>query len=197
MEVPDEMPTLATIDDKTKLEKSTFFSRAENGDKILLFTNAKKAILFRPSTGKIVDVTVINVTDGKQSTASAEEIQNTKTAEETSVQSKTSSEETLVTSSEEGVNASPKVALYNGSMKIGVTNTLEDKIIAQFPEVTIEKKEKAMKSDYSETEVIDLSGKNTDITAKLASFVGGKVITELPSAEANPGTDILIIVGQK
>jgi len=194
IELPDEIPTLATINDKAKLEKSAFFNKAENGDKVLLFTNAKKAILYRPSTGKIIDVTVINMTDSTQSTTSSADVQNTQGAEDISKESVPTEE---VATPPVETPASPKITLYNGSMKIGVTNGLEDEIIAKFPEVTIEKKEKAVRSDYTETEVIDLSGKNMDMVQKLAEFVGGKVVTELPAGEINPGTDILIIVGQK
>lgn len=52
-----ETPTLATITNKEKLGDQLFFARAENGDKILIYPLAKQAFLFRPSTGKIIEVT--------------------------------------------------------------------------------------------------------------------------------------------
>lgn len=58
MELPaDEKPTLATVTDKGKLKSQDFFENAKNGDKLLIFAKAKKAILFRPTTGKIIDFT--------------------------------------------------------------------------------------------------------------------------------------------
>ena len=51
-----EEPTLATVSDKEKLKDQPFFASAENGDKVLLFSQAQKIILFRPSSGKIVEV---------------------------------------------------------------------------------------------------------------------------------------------
>lgn len=48
--------TIATIKDKDKLEGQNFFRNSENGDKILIYANAKKAILYRPSENKIIEV---------------------------------------------------------------------------------------------------------------------------------------------
>lgn len=56
MDLPEgEEPTVATVTDKEKLKEQDFFKKAENGDKILIYTNARKAILFRPSTGRVVE----------------------------------------------------------------------------------------------------------------------------------------------
>ncbi len=57
MELPkNETPTVATVTDKSKLSNQTFFKQAENGDRILVYAGVHKAILFRPSSGKIIDV---------------------------------------------------------------------------------------------------------------------------------------------
>jgi len=53
---PSEEPTMATVTDVEKLKNQPFFSKAQNGDKVLIYTNSQKAILYRPSTGKIVDM---------------------------------------------------------------------------------------------------------------------------------------------
>lgn len=55
-----EDPTLATVTDVTKLQNQPFFSRAKNGDKVLIYTQAKKAILYDPNAKKIIDITPIN-----------------------------------------------------------------------------------------------------------------------------------------
>ncbi len=56
--LPDgETPTVATVTDASKLKsQQAFFARAEEGDKVLIYTSALKAIMYRPSTNKIVEV---------------------------------------------------------------------------------------------------------------------------------------------
>lgn len=56
MDLPkDEQPTLATVTDTNKLKNQAFFTKAINGDKLLIFTKAKKAILYRPSTERVIE----------------------------------------------------------------------------------------------------------------------------------------------
>lgn len=56
-----EDPTVATVTDITKLKDQPFFQKAKNGDKVLIYTNAKKAILYNPETHKVIDVAPLNI----------------------------------------------------------------------------------------------------------------------------------------
>lgn len=56
-----ETPSIATVSDKNKLQSQAFFKNAQNGDTLLIYTNAKKAILYRESTNKIVEVAPIAI----------------------------------------------------------------------------------------------------------------------------------------
>ena len=62
IEVPtDEVPTIATVIDADKVKNQPFFTKAVNGDKVLLYSKSGKAILYRPSTKKIIEVAPINI----------------------------------------------------------------------------------------------------------------------------------------
>lgn len=61
MELPDETPTVATVTDENKLSDQPFFSKAKNGDKILIFASAHRAILYRPADKKIIDVAPLTI----------------------------------------------------------------------------------------------------------------------------------------
>src|SRR3989344_3799196 len=56
-----EDPTVATVTDIEKLREQPFFQKAKKGDKVLIYTQAKKAILYDPQAKKIIDVAPINI----------------------------------------------------------------------------------------------------------------------------------------
>ena len=52
-----ETPTVAAVTNADQAKKqSAFFNNAQNGDKVLLYVKAGEAILYRPSTNKIIVV---------------------------------------------------------------------------------------------------------------------------------------------
>ena len=64
-----ETPTIATVSDLEKLKDQPFFVNAKNGDKVLIYTNAKKAILYDPVAHKIIEVAPINIGNTPQPSA--------------------------------------------------------------------------------------------------------------------------------
>lgn len=166
MFLPSEEPTIATVTDKEKLAKQPFFAQAENGDKVIIYTQAKKAILYRPTQKKIVDVAPL-ITDA---TAQPQTAPAAATTEKVSL------------------------TLLNGSAKPGVTNSIDDQLIKKYPNLTIAAKKAATKTDYAQTIVVDLTGKNTQLAAQIAADLGG-VVNALPESESKPTTELVVIVG--
>src|SRR5438105_13516756 len=56
-----ERPTVATVTDPDKLKDQAFFANAKKGYKVLIYTNAKKAILYNPFENRLVEVAPIGI----------------------------------------------------------------------------------------------------------------------------------------
>ena len=56
-----EAPTIATVSDPEKLKDQPFFAKAKRGDKVLIYTNSRKAILYDQENNRIVEVAPINI----------------------------------------------------------------------------------------------------------------------------------------
>jgi hypothetical protein len=57
----EETPTVATVSDAEKLKDQPFFRNAKNGDKVLIYTNARKAVLYDPVNNKVVEIAPVNI----------------------------------------------------------------------------------------------------------------------------------------
>lgn len=56
LELPQEAPTLLTIADKSKLTNETLASQVQDGDQLLVFNDAKKIVVYRPSLQKATNM---------------------------------------------------------------------------------------------------------------------------------------------
>lgn len=172
----DEAPNIATVVDKEKLKDQPFFKNTLNGDKILIYTKAKKAILYRPSSHKIIEFAPLAIGDGDQSTVLGSETENIAPTTPPTVES-------------------AKVVLLNGSTKAGLTNSVENKI-KETANTEILYKNNAAKNDYTSNLVIDLSGNHQEQAKQIAQIIGGEV-SEMVEGEAKPANaDILVIVSK-
>lgn len=79
MLLPDgELPTVATVTDPSALADQVFFANAQVGYKVLVYSLAKKAVLYDPVNHRIIEVGPISVSD-----APVDEGTTTDTKEET------------------------------------------------------------------------------------------------------------------
>src|SRR3989344_6249733 len=66
-----ETPTVATVADPEALKSQVFFAKAVKGDKVLIYTTAKKAILYSVGMNKILEVAPLNIGESAKSAAPA------------------------------------------------------------------------------------------------------------------------------
>jgi hypothetical protein len=76
MELPDGDPVIATVTDKDKLVDQPFFAKAENGDKVLIFSESSVAVIYRESDNKIINSGPIAITTD-ETTAETEQSDST------------------------------------------------------------------------------------------------------------------------
>ncbi|HXV26867.1 MAG TPA: hypothetical protein VD862_02510 [Candidatus Paceibacterota bacterium] len=61
----DEEPVIATVADPSQLADQPFFAKAKVGDKVLIYNNARKAVLYNPTEHRIVEVAPLNIGDAQ------------------------------------------------------------------------------------------------------------------------------------
>lgn len=162
-----ENPTITTITDVSQLQDQPFFKNAKNGDKVLIYINAQKAILYNPLTKKVTDIAFINI-----GTASAQE------------------------EPEEKKEPLPKIVLRNGTQTLGLTTKIESRLKKDGVKFETTQKENAQKQDYKKTVIVVVNESARDIAESMANILEATV-GALPKGEKEiEDADIVIILGK-
>lgn len=169
-----ETPTVATVSDKSKLANQSFFLKAENGDKVLIYNTAKKAYLYRPNTNKMIEVSSLSISPNTLGASDSASLpQEVKTTEQKA-----------------------KIVLLNGTSKTGLTKTAEDRMKSKNLAIEVIDRDNAASSDFKETILVDVTKKNKELLTQIGETIGAKTGT-LPEGQTVPqGIDILVILGE-
>jgi len=162
----DEDPTVATVSDKDQLDEQAFFKNAQKGDKVLIYTNASKVILYRPSENRVVEVGAVNIKNEDSGLSGVEDIE-------------------VMTN---------RFAILNGTSLAGLASNMEKELKNILPDAEVLSKINAQ-VEYGETILVDLKGARGEEAKNLAKDLGIKV-GSLPEGESvSSDADFLIIVG--
>ena len=171
-----ESPQIATVQDKSQLPKQPFFEQTENGDKLLVYLQAKKVYLYRPSLDRIVDISPVN----PEATAAGNTMSTVPSVQSVSTQKQKSSW---------------SVVILNGTSVVGLTKKFENTLKGQYPESQVLDRDNAKRTDYKQSILVDVAG-NYGTLAKEISQQFGLSQATLPAPEATPSSDFLIILGE-
>lgn len=160
-----EEPVVATVTDKEKLKDQPVFAKAENGDKIVIYSKAQKAYIYRPSKNVLIDVIPVNIGNQQISITGVDE------------------------------KNPLKIALVSGSKNSGIMGELEKRIMEKnIPGVQVVSKATAKSDGYEKTLVVDITGKMAKQAAEMAQLVGGEVATQSAEISPK-SADMMIIIG--
>jgi hypothetical protein len=179
----NESPTLATVKDSQQLQESPFFQKAAVGDKVLIYAEARKAILYRPSTHKIIEIAPVNLNNEQQlSDVSGSDI-------EVGTQANPIPQPNTATPAP----ASASVSIINGTSNDNLTSTASQNISA-IPGISITEtfEEPQRSAQVSQVKVAKpaLEQKARELAQRLnAEFAIDESIINFTD------TDILIIIG--
>ncbi len=174
--LPDEVPTLATVSDKTQLADQVFFQKAENGDKVLIYKTASIAILYRPSIGKIINVGPVTLDEGEIEAAA-------NPTEEKPAEKKPEELEEV------------DVLILNGTNTVGLTKEASDDI-SELEFVNVTDRLDAEKKPYEKTTIVVLNSKSSSQAQSISEIIPGEIVKEMPDGESGTSADIVVILGE-
>lgn len=171
VQLPSGTSSVATVKDVDSLrQRDVFFTKAENGDRVVLFD--REAIIYRPTIDKIISFGPTN-----DSSVAAGSNNQTATSSPADTPQPTQS---------------LSIEVRNGTQIAGLAAKWKTKLEAN-KLYTVAKIGNAGRDTYTQTYLINLSGKNV---GALEKELGVGAISSLPDGEVASSQDVLIIVAQ-
>jgi len=169
--LPNEKnPVVATINDVEVLAATQdFYKDANNGDKLIIFTQSRKAIIYNEAQNKLINVGPIlyNSSSGQ-------------------VTSQTIPADRLT------------IDLRNGTKTSDLGVQTRDTLASNYSFLII-RLAKAANANYTETTIVDQTkdDKKADIVNALQKQLNAKVVKELPVNETTSSAEVVVILGKK
>lgn len=177
-----ETPTVATVTDIDKLKDQSFFEKAKNGDKVVIYNQAKKAILYDPISRKILEVAPLSGSLGLES--------------QTSTQSAQAPQPQPTPAPKANSEITAKIALRNGAGKRGLAATTEEELKKTYPDLNVVAKDNVDGNNVDKTIVIIFNDKFKADADELKDFFKA-TIADLPKGESKIAeADIMVILGK-
>lgn len=175
-----EKPTVATVTDLNKLKSQSFFANAAVGDKVLVYFQAKKAYLYRPSTNKLIDIGPVSSVDQSNLTSVAGEA-----TVSASSKAETTKQFPLT-----------KIAIYNGTKIPRLAAKAEAEVSSYDQNFKVIQKGNTI-NEYQQSVIILLNPDVKDSADELSNQMNISV-QPMPEGENAPkNADLLIITGSE
>lgn len=164
-----EVPVLVRIEDKEKINKNqNFFEKTENGDVMLVYKEAKKAYLYRPSENKLINMAPVNI----EGSDGVEEIRE--------VEEKSEVFEVVIRSSAQATE---------------ISEDFSKALLAEFSNLRVLDLENTTNDGYDNSLLIVNSDEIGELADEIADKFGLLIVETLPEGEVFSESDLVVILG--
>lgn len=162
----EKNPVVAIINDVELLASNQdFYKDAHDGDKLIIYQNSRKAIIFDEDNNRVVNVGPVfyNNADGTSQPPTTQTDRIT-------------------------------IDLRNGSSQPNATVPVRDNLSTNYA-FNVTRLSKAANSNYSGITIVDLSEGKASYVEQLQKALSATVVQSLPEGETSASTEVVVIVG--
>jgi len=190
----DEDPVIATVQDADKLaQEQPFYKNVQNGDTVLIYPRAQKAIIYRASEDILVNVGPVQAAKERSSSedSAQEDVTDAVLDESESTETEGNEEQEEAEESLEPVS----IEVRNGTGESGLAGKAANQLTRD-EKLTVKTVGNADGS-YDETIIVDTTnGSASEALDAVQSIISGSVVAELPDDERETAAEILVIIGK-